>query len=220
LDRSSLAAPISRPASTLIPSGMRGYAPDLDGIQSFDAAAARAGLEASRVPRGDLDGVKLLARDTPTGRAAAGFVQKQLKQNLDLSVSIDSVSSAETMSKRLADRDFQFTVPAGWEADYPDQQDWFDRFRSDDGNNISQWRNPRYDQLVDLADGTADDVVRDQLYRQAHRVLLAEAPIVVIEQPLQPLLQRRRVSTGLNTPFDDAGLPGDLHSESIEIGQH
>jgi ABC-type oligopeptide transport system substrate-binding subunit len=105
------------------------------------------------------------------------------------------------------------TGPVGWSADYPDPQDWFDLFRSSDGHNLSRWRNPRYDALVAQADAESDPDRRSQLYRQAHLMLLEQAPAIFLYQRQRLSLVRPGVHGLVQNPLDE--WPGSLNAARI-----
>jgi oligopeptide transport system substrate-binding protein len=199
---------------------MRGYSPELGTDGSSDPARARALLDAAGVPPERLTGAHLLVRATDRGRRTAELIRAQLRQNLGIELAVEEAPSAEVLADRLKDGDFQLCAPLGWSADYPDEQDWLDLFRSNDANNSGQWRNPRYDALVGVADALIDPDQRERVYQQAHRLLVEQVPVAFLAQPESWVLTRSYVAGGVVTAFDDTSLPGDLYPESIRITQH
>ena len=211
---------MGQPARTLIPAGMRGYNPELERDGSPDPARARTLLDAAGVPPERLSGAHLLVRATDRGRRNAELIRAQLRQNLGIELAVEEAPSAEVLADRLKDGDFQLCAPLGWSADYPDEQDWFDLFRSNDANNSGQWRNPRYDALVGVADALIDPDQREHVYQQAHRLLVEQVPVAFLAQPESWVLRRGHVAGAVVTAFDDPSLPGDLYPELIRITQH
>lgn len=66
-----------------------------------------------------------------------------------------------------------------WGADYPDPETFMNLFTKDCGNNDTKWWSPKYDQLIQAAEGELDTKKRADLYRQADVMLCREAvPIV------------------------------------------
>jgi oligopeptide transport system substrate-binding protein len=200
------------PLGDLIPAGMAGHQPDPAAEQRFDRGRARSLLQAAGVDVARLPPIVLLAGAGEFERSLARALAGQLEQNLGVRVNVEAVDAPTAFQRRSAG-DFQMTGPLGWSADYPDPQDWFDLFRSSDGHNLSRWRNPRYDVLVDRADAESDPARRSQLYRQAHLLLLEQAPAIF-------LYQRRRLSLvkpwlrGLTpTPLDE--WPGSLNARKL-----
>jgi oligopeptide transport system substrate-binding protein len=68
-----------------------------------------------------------------------------------------------------------------WIGDYDDPNTFLDLFRSDNGNNRTGWKNPRYDELIDEANKQVDLTRRAALLREAETILVHdEAPIIPI----------------------------------------
>lgn len=219
IDRDQLLAQQAEPAQAAVgpvPRGLRDYRPDL-AAQRFDAAAARGTLDSSGEAPAALQGIRLLVRDLPADRALAGFIVAQLKQNLGLDVSLD-VHPSPVVTTTLQTGKFQFQAPAGWLADYPDEQDFLDIFRTEDFAQWSRYSNPAYDHLVAVADASADPTRRLQLYAQAQQLLAGEAPVAFLYQPLSWNLRQPYVQGATYTPLDD--WPGDVFAADISIASH
>ena len=205
------------PATTLIPSGMRGYRPEVGHPQDFNPSAARQLLDQSGVPRDELTALPMIVRDRPQDRAIAATVAAQLQKNLGVSVAVQPLSVAD-YSKRLRSGDFALAGPTGWTADYPDQQDFFDLFRSTDGNNGARWRSSRFDALVKLADTEPNADKRDQLYNQAEQLLVQDAPVAFLVQRYDVTLVKPYVKGLHPSPVDE--WPGATYSTLLYIAAH
>lgn len=222
IDRDSYVANVLKnrgiSASTLIPKGMRNYQPELGTAQKFDATAAKATLAASGMTAAQLNGTKMLYNsNSPTQKTIAEYFQAQLKTNLGVNIVLDGTDS-KTVSARLAKGTYQFGGLSGWGADYPDSQDWFDIFLTGSGNQFSFWSNTAYDAAVKTGDAAADDAARDAAYATAETTLVADAPVIFLDQRISWWLVKPYVK-GLNiTPNDD--FLGDLSTYTIQIGTH
>jgi oligopeptide transport system substrate-binding protein len=205
-------------SSILIPKGMRNYAPELGTPQKFDPTAAKATLAASGVSASALANIKYLYNsNSPTNKTIAEFVQAQIKTNLGINLILDGTDS-KTVSARLGKLQYQIGGPAGWGADYPDSQDWFDIFLTGSGNQFDGWSNAAYDAAVKTGDAASDDAARDAAYTTAETTLVTDAPVVFLYQRTAWWLLKPYVK-GINvTPNDD--FLGDLSTYSIQIGTH
>ena len=68
---------------------------------------------------------------------------------------------------------------SSWIGDYIDANTFLDMFMSNNGNNRTGWKNPRYDELIREANAQLDRIKRGNLLRQAETMLVREeAPIV------------------------------------------
>ena len=206
-------------ATTLIPKGMRDYGPEMGSAQRFDLTNARANLKASGMTVEQLNGMdlKLYYTNFSTLIMAAEFVQAQLKTNLGINVALEGADQHTNHVRRGAGNYTMYAL-AGWGADYPDSQDWFDVFLTDSTNQFNGWSNAEYDQTIVRADILPDGAERDQLYARASRILASDAPVIFFYQPVDWTLVRSYVKNVTFTPIDD--FPGDFHLDSIQIARH
>ena len=72
-------------------------------------------------------------------------------------------------------------IRGSWVGDYNDANTFLDMFMSNNGNNRTGWKNPRYDQLIRDANSNPDPKQRAAMLHQAE-ILLAreEVPIIPI----------------------------------------
>ncbi len=221
IDREAIVAGVfhgrAEPATSLIPRGMRGFHPEYGRPQESNPAAARQLLDQAGIPKEQLTALPMIVRDRDFDRQFAGEVAAQLLHVLGVGVAVQVLSPAD-YSKRLRAGDYALAGPTGWTADYPDQQDFFDIFRSSDGNNAARWRNPRYDALVKLADTEINDEKRDQLYGQAHQLLEQESPVMFVAQRDDWSLVKPYVRGVTAEPVD--AWPGAVSSALLYIAAH
>jgi oligopeptide transport system substrate-binding protein len=196
-----------------VPKGLRDYRPAL-AAQRFDAAGAKATLASSGVAPASLTGIRLLVRNLPLDQAVAASIAGQLKQNLGIDLTVDARPSQE-VSATLQKGDFQVQAPGGWLADYPDEQNFLDLFRTEDFSQWSRYSSAGFDNLVGQADGEADPVRRLQLYAQAQQLLVQDAPVAFLYQPEAWNLKQPQVLGATYTALDD--WPGDLFAADLSI---
>ena len=69
-------------------------------------------------------------------------------------------------------------------ADYPDAENYLSLFYSrnfaPDGPNYTHFSNRSFDNLYDRAQSTSNDTQRTEIYKQMDRLLMQEAPVVVL----------------------------------------
>src|SRR5439155_22105094 len=70
---------------------------------------------------------------------------------------------------------------SSWIGDYIDANTFLDMFMSNNGNNRTGWKNPRYDELIRGANAQLDRKKREKILQQAETVLVRE------ESPIVPL---------------------------------
>ncbi len=222
IDRQALVAQVFQgqgtPSTTFIPSGMRGYSPELGTTQQFDVVQARASLVASGLTTQQLSGVKLsFDQSSDFAKAMASFVHDQLQSNLGVNVTLDGVDT-NTLGSRLGAGDFQIAGPLGWTADYPDYSDWYDIFLSTNSNNFDLYHSSQYDHFVNAADTDIQPDRRDQEYRQAQQLLVGDAPVAFLAQSVGWNLVKPYVRGVTTSAVDE--WPGDLFPQQIFIADH
>jgi ABC-type oligopeptide transport system substrate-binding subunit len=221
IDRDAFVAQIFQgqglPATTFIPKGMHGYAPDLGTTQTFDLARARATFAASGVSAKDLSAVKFTYdQSSDFSKATAKFIHDQLKTNLGVDITLEAIDS-NSYSSRLDTGDFQFAGPLGWMADYPDPSDWFGMFTTN-SNNFAFYQNKEYDSLVRTAGVDVQPDRRAQEYKQAQSMLVNDAPAAFLAQSVSWYLVRPYVHGVTTSSVDE--WPGVLFPAQIYIAAH
>ena len=187
------------PAYGVLPPGFPGYNPDLQGLTYDPDAAVRllgesgyAGYLANK-EEGSLfydEAQDLLSRapawakeQTPrivvTVPGTGGTIGLDLeviiemwKQLLGVEVEIQQVEWA-TYLQDLDDKKFQAYAGLGWEADYPDPQDFLDiLFHTDSSINHGAYSNPEVDSILEDARVEQDVVRRTALYIRAEELII------------------------------------------------
>ena len=205
------------PAQTFMPKGEAGYRPELGKTQDFSATTAKATLQSAGVTADTFKNVSFLASNTATGKQIADYLVNAWKTNLGITIQ-EELIDRKTTSKRFRSGDYTVGGPGGWQADYPDQGDWFDIFRSTDGNNFEKLKSSQYDQLVKQADQETDQKKRDDLYKQAEQLLVEQAVVAFLYQSTDWYLVKPWV-----TGFTDNSIeewPGSFYVNSIVIQKH
>ena len=158
----------------------------------FDIAKARKLLADAGYPDGQgFPRLPLLFNTDSTTRAKVVQVLKnQWKQNLNIDVDIVGIEG-RIYKIRVHTKEYAI-APAGWYGDYPDVSTFTDKYLTDGGNNDSDYRNAKYDDLCDRATREPDVAKRIALLSAAENMLDTDVPII----PLYHL-----VNTGLTHPW-------------------
>ena len=79
----------------------------------------------------------------------------------------------------MLDRDTPDMWTLAWSADYPHTHDFLGLLLLGDSSaNISGWSDPAYDQLVDAAAATSDEVEQARLYAEAQAIVRDSVPLI------------------------------------------
>ncbi len=104
-------------------------------------------------------------------------LQQMWKQELGINMELRQMEWKVYLSAQ-SQLDFD-TSRSSWIGDYNDPNTFLDMFMSNNGNNRTGWKNPRYDALVRTANATTDRRKRAEMLREAETLLVRdEVPIV------------------------------------------
>jgi len=193
------------PAATILPPGMPGYFPE-NGAYDYDPDKAKnllnqAGfsfsgkklsltvLSASRSQAAQKE-MALIAEDLAT----VG-VKLQIRYETDWSIFEAALSEDNLQLYRYA-----------WIADIPDPDNFLNiLLGSNSAYNFMRYTNPRVDSLLSQALLETDILTRVELYREAERIVLADAPMIpwiylTFESVFQPYVKGLEISA-LGAPY-------------------
>ena len=167
-------------ANSIMMPGLPGYLEgNGDDTQAFNVEEAQRLLAESKY--GGPDGLGPVVITEIGGGASAGFATQAIiemwRQNLGVEVSIEQSEAASFFDD--LDRGTMQMFNIGWIMDYPDPEDIIDLlFHSTSRQNNTNYSNPEVDALVEDARDESDFARRAELYQEAERIILREAPWV------------------------------------------
>ncbi len=202
---------VGTPATYFIPNGQRGY--EASDIQKYDCSQAKgllAKAKSAGVTDAQLAGIHYMYPASSARKASSEYFQQQWKQCLGLNIIVDAVESQSYSNRvKTSVHDYWIAGVSGWQADYPDGQNWMDIFLTGSGNNYPVWSNKQYDALVQKADSAPKQTDRDAAYSQAQKLLEREAPAMFLFQDEKFLLIAAKVRGYQRTAIDDDWI-GDV----------
>lgn len=164
------------PATSWIPPGMLAYNPKI-GLHHNPVEARRLLREAGYPGGKGFPPVTLGYNTDEDHKIVAEAIQGIWKRNLGVLVRLENQEWKVYLSKLQTDPPHIFRL--GWGADFPDPDNFMRLFTSLSGNNNTRWKNPRYDELIELAAREWKTEQRIQLYDQAQKILCeTDLPIV------------------------------------------
>ena len=183
----------TKPLSAFTPTGIFVGYPQPKG-DPFNPAEARrllgeAGYPVTQKPDGTyecpkfpVDDVKLMFAAHSSNKALSEFMQAQWKQNLGITVMLNSLEAKTYMSARskLEYKGFALGI---WGADYMDPATFLNLFLTPSGDNGSGWWDKKYADLLETANHTADKQKRYELLAKAEKYMLDAQPTIPLETP-------------------------------------
>ena len=163
------------PAYGILPPGFPGFNPDLTGLE-YDSDVARQLLEESEYA--DPETRPRIVVTVPGTGGTIGLdlevVIEMWKQELGVEVEIQQVEWA-TYLQDLNQHKFQAYAGLGWEADYPDPQDFLDiLFHTESSLNHGMYSNLEADAILEEARTETDVERRVELYQQAEELIVQD----------------------------------------------
>ena len=164
------------PAYGILPPGFPAYNPGIQGLR-FDPALAQQLLADSRYANPDSRPPIVISVPGTGGTIGLDLevILEMWRQVLDVEVEIQQEEWATYLQDLNRSR-FQAFAGIGWEADYPDPQDFLDiLFHSESSINHGDYSNPEVDSILEEARVEQDVVRRTALYRQAEKLIIHDA---------------------------------------------
>ncbi len=178
-------------APSWIPPGMLAHNPKI-GLP-FNPPEARRLLREAGYPDGKgFPRVTLAYNTEEDHKMVAEAVQGMWQRNLGVVVALDNQEWKVYLKKLQTDPPNIFRL--GWGADYPDPDNFMKLLTATSGNNLTHWKNARYDQLLEQAAREQDPKKRAKLYDESQTILCET------DLPIMPLFWTAE-STLLNPRF-------------------
>lgn len=180
----------------VLPPGMPGYNPDLAGIP-FDPERAQELLaESSYGSAEELPPIVLSTADPGLGQILA----ETYAEILGVSIEVQPVNFSTLLGELEDGRGQMFLL--GWGADYADPQNFLEiNFHSQSQGNYARYSNLSVDDLLEEARVERNEERRLELYRQAEKTIVPEAPWIPLFHDLQYVLIKPYVQGLVVTPL-------------------
>ena len=200
---------VGRATTSWIPPGMPGFDPNLGSEFKFNVTKAKETL--AKAGYSDLSKLPTLTfqySDTAGNRTISQFLQGQMKQNLGIDIKLEPMESKsfQALIKENNINNFAFL---GWGADYPDPDNWLpELYGTGAGNNHTNYSNPEFDKLAKQADSELDNTKRLQMWAQAQKMVVDDAPVIFLFNRERFWLVKPSLAD-LTVTSMDGGVPGD-----------
>jgi len=157
-----------------------------------DPAAARQLLADAGFPGGrGFPEIELHLPTSDTALKVSQALQEMWKKELNIRVTLRNEEFKVFLDtqRRLA---FDLSL-SRWVGDYPDPATFLDMFTTGNGNNDTGFSNTEYDRLIAETTRIAERGARNELFQQAEKILMFEAPILPLYFGAHVYLSRTEV---------------------------
>ena len=117
----------------------------------------------------------MIFNDSGNNKVISEYIQESLRINLGVNINIEGMTFQSRLDK-MQHRDYEIAL-AGYNGDYNDAITYLDRFLTKDGNNYSDYSNPRYDELVKKvkSSGNQQERVKDMI--EMEKIIAEDMPV-------------------------------------------
>lgn len=194
IDRSEIVSLIGGSQTAIkgwLPEGMMGFVSDV-GID-FDIAKAKEYLaKAGYNEKNPPPKIELSFNTNENHQKIAENVQAQLKRNLGITVELKN-EEWKVYLKSLQTNPSQI-YRMGWQADYPDPDNFLNLMTSFSENNHTGWGNAEFDRLIAEGAAELDPAKRVELYKKAQKILVeTDIPVFPVYSKVTHTLVSGRV---------------------------
>ena len=166
-----------KPATGYTPPGMGDYQP-LDKMH-YDPERARQLLAEAGYPNGKgFPKFTIHFNTLESHRAIAEAIQQMWKEELNIDVGLENQEWKVYLDTQN-NKNYDISRSA-WIGDFMDPVTFLSMWTTGNGNNNTNWGNPKYDALIEQAARTGDPKARLEILHQAEDLFLSEAPIVLV----------------------------------------
>ena len=157
-------------------------------ILQFNPQKAQLLLAQAGYPKGEnFPEVTIVYDSRDDNKVVAENLQQQWKKNLNVKLFLEN-QEWKVHLRQLRD-DAPHLWRLGWGADFPDPDNFLNLFTSYSGNNLTRWKNQRYDKLIELGASEMDPQKRLSYYKEAQEILTEkDVPIISLFMEAQNIL--------------------------------
>jgi ABC-type transport system substrate-binding protein len=175
-------------ARGVMPPGLPGYDPNIQGYD-YNPAAARRLLEAAGVPSGLAPILWMRADQTEM------MIGQSIQQDLALvgvNVVLKPVAWGPLLEAVRQPKTVEL-VSLGWEADFPDPENFLEVLFAREqwgANNDTFYDNSAVNKILREAAPVSDDAQRYALYQEAEKIIISDAPWVFLYHPVTYVIRQ------------------------------
>ena len=146
-----------------------------------------------------LPDLTMIFNDSGNNKVISEYIQESLRTNLGVNLKIEGMTFQSRLDK-MQHRDYEIAL-AGYNGDYNDAITYLDRFLTKDGNNFSDYSNPRYDELVKKVKSSGNQEERVKNMIEMERIIAEDMPVGLLYYRQNTKLLNPRVHNIVFSPI-------------------
>ena len=201
-------------AKTLVPTeiGIKGLSKDFPeevptSIPGFNPEEAKKLLAEGLKELGmdKLPELEMIFNDSGNNKVISEYIQESIRTVLGVDIKISGMTLNDRLA-RMQQKNYDIAL-AGFAGDYADAISYLERFHSKDGNNFSQYVNPKYDELVNFVKTSPDQKARVAAMIEMEKIIADDMPVGLLYFRENTKLLKKRVKGMVLRPIGiDYGL--------------
>lgn len=154
--------------------------------------------------------LEMIFGDSGNNKSVAEFIQENLRTNLGVNLKVSGIQGKERIA-RTKQRNYEISLQ-NWTGDFRDPITYLDLFASQNASNRGDYKNARYDELVQTVKSTADPAVRVPAMIEMEKIISEENPVGILYQKQKKYLVDPKV-TGLGF----VAIGGEFNFKDLEV---
>jgi peptide/nickel transport system substrate-binding protein len=142
--------------------------------------------------------ISCMVSNTPINLLLAQAVKEELAEG-GLDMDLQPIDFATALNKAVA-KDYNCWVGVGWSGRADPDGNTYNQLYSTGGNNYSNYKNPKVDELLDKARTVSDQAQRKDLYTQIINLANGDIPRVYLDWPLDLKAMGQNVKGFVHSP--------------------
>ena len=149
--------------------------------------------------------LEMIFNDSGNNKVISEYIQESIRTVLGVDIKISGMTLNDRLA-RMQQKNYDIAL-AGFAGDYADAISYLERFHSKDGNNFSQYVNPKYDELVNFVKTSPDQKARVAAMIEMEKIIADDMPVGLLYFRENTKLLKKRVKGMVLRPIGiDYGL--------------
>ena len=155
--------------------------------------------------------LSLIFNDQGNNKKIVEYIQEKVRQSIGYELNVEALPFKERL-ERMKQKNFDIVL-AGWSGDYSDALSYMDLWITGGGNNHVSYANPKYDELLAIAQNSPNQAERIKAMIEAEKMLGDDMPIGMLYYRKRMALINPRLKDMKFKPVGSEYFLRDAHVE-------